>query len=369
MLSHLVTLAALERMCLVAFLALAIIAACAGFAALYARPDGERSAPRNVRVQVEPHPKRQEQVMSERIHGYGKIFNVGHAAIALLLADDVVVEEKVDGSQISFGVFGGELRVRSKNFELVLDSPEKMFATGVATAQRLAPLLHDGWTYRGEYLQTAHHNHLTYDRVPTLNIVLFDINPSHGNWLTREEKEAEAARIGLEIVPVLFAGKTEHLGQLEELVKRTSYLGGPQIEGVVIKNYHRFGRDGGPLFGKHVREDFKEQQNADWKTKHKSMSDIRDELGQSFRMPARWQKAVQRLRESGELTMSPKDIGNLIKTAQADMAAEVKEEVQAALMAWAWPHIQRVAIRGLPEWWKQKLLEAQFAKASEEPRT
>lgn len=300
--------------------------------------------------------------MSERIHSFPKIFNVGHAAVALLLSDDVIVEEKVDGSQLSFGVFDGELRVRSKNFELVLDNPEKMFTTAVASAQQLAPMLRDGWTYRGEYLQRQHHNHLTYDRVPVRNIVLFDINPSHGAWLTRGEKEAEAARIGLEIVPVLFDGKLEHLGQIEELVKRTSYLGGPQIEGVVIKNYHRFGRDGHPLFGKHVREDFKEQQNADWKTKHKSMSDIRDELGQSFRMPARWQKAVQRLRESGELTMSPKDIGNLIRVAQADLASEVKEEVQTALMAWAWPHIQRVAIRGLPEWWKQKLLEAQFSE-------
>lgn len=302
--------------------------------------------------------------MSERIHGYGKIHNVGHAAVSALLMDDVIVEEKVDGSQFSMGVFGGELRARSKNFELVLDNPEKMFATAVQTAQKLAPLLKDGWTYRGEYLQSKNHNHLTYDRVPVDHVVLFDVNPGHGSWLTREEKEAEAARIGLEIVPTLFSGRLDHLGQLEELVKRSSYLGGPQIEGVVIKNYHRFGRDGHPLFGKHVREDFKEQQNADWKTKHKSMSDIRDELGQSFRMPARWQKAVQRLRESGELTMSPKDIGNLIKVAQADLASETKEEVQKALMDWAWPHIQRVAIRGLPEWWKQKLLEAQFAESS-----
>lgn len=39
------------------------------------------------------------------IESYPKIYNMGHAAIAELLLGEVTVEEKVDGSQISFGIF------------------------------------------------------------------------------------------------------------------------------------------------------------------------------------------------------------------------------------------------------------------------
>src|SRR4051812_39259011 len=120
--------------------------------------------------------------MSNAVHSYPKIWSVGHAAITELLLDDVVVEEKVDGSQFSFGIYGGELRCRSKNKDIILDNPEKMFAEAVNTVRELAPILRDGWTYRGEYLQGRGHNHLTYDRIPAKHICLFDINPQHGLW-------------------------------------------------------------------------------------------------------------------------------------------------------------------------------------------
>ena len=60
------------------------------------------------------------------------------------------MEEKVDGSQFSFGRFDGELRVRSKGKEMVVDAPEKMFQRAVDQAKFLP--LTDGWTYRGRGL-------------------------------------------------------------------------------------------------------------------------------------------------------------------------------------------------------------------------
>jgi hypothetical protein len=38
-------------------------------------------------------------------HSYPKLYAMGHRAIADLLLDDVIVQEKVDGSQFSFGLF------------------------------------------------------------------------------------------------------------------------------------------------------------------------------------------------------------------------------------------------------------------------
>jgi hypothetical protein len=61
-------------------------------------------------------------------NSYPKVYNMGHAAIADLLLDDVLVEEKVDGSQFSFGVFehpeqGRVLKCRSKWGEINVFAP------------------------------------------------------------------------------------------------------------------------------------------------------------------------------------------------------------------------------------------------------
>ena len=114
--------------------------------------------------------------MSTSWHSYPKIWALGHRAVRELFDGDVFVEEKVDGSQFSFGVFNDELRCRSKGADINTQAPEKMFAKAVETAQRLGPDLLEGATYRGEYLQKPKHNTLAYDRVPEGNIIIFDIN-------------------------------------------------------------------------------------------------------------------------------------------------------------------------------------------------
>ena len=101
-------------------------------------------------------------------HSYPSPKAVGHGMIRHLFLDDVTVEEKIDGSQFSMGVFGPdrELRCRSKGAQLNLYAPEKMFIQAIETAKRLAPLLTEGYTYRCEYLQKPKHNALAYDRIP-----------------------------------------------------------------------------------------------------------------------------------------------------------------------------------------------------------
>jgi hypothetical protein len=66
------------------------------------------------------------------------------------------------------------------------------------------------------------------------------------------------------------------------------------------------------------------------------------------------------MRDNGELQNDPKDIGPLIREIQADLAKECKDEVADVLIRHFWPQILRGAIRGLPEWYKQSLLAAQF---------
>lgn len=44
---------------------------------------------------------------------YPKVYNLGHSAIKDLFHDEVVIQEKLDGSQFSFGIVDGEFRRRS----------------------------------------------------------------------------------------------------------------------------------------------------------------------------------------------------------------------------------------------------------------
>src|SRR3990172_9507207 len=135
-------------------------------------------------------------------HTFPKVWNIGHAAARELFDGPVVVQEKVDGSQISFGVFGGELKVRSKGKELVLDAPEKMFSVAVQQIKSFQHLLKDGWTYRGDYLSKPKHNALAYDRVPPHNIIIFDISPSQEEYLPAETVRTVAEYTdGLMVVP------------------------------------------------------------------------------------------------------------------------------------------------------------------------
>ena len=149
--------------------------------------------------------------MTQHIHSYPSIFSLGHSAVASLTDGPVVVEEKIDGSQFSFGLDAesGEILARSKGKDLVVDEPEKMFRMAVESVKERAHLLCPGWIYRGEYLAKPKHNTLAYDRAPVGNVILFDVNPGLEMYLSPNERTEEAARIGLESVPVLYEGRLQ----------------------------------------------------------------------------------------------------------------------------------------------------------------
>lgn len=294
-------------------------------------------------------------------HSYPSIYNVGHAALAGFFDRWLNVEEKIDGSQFSFGVFDGEIKVRSKGKEMNVDSPEKMFAEAVEVVKYIAPALHDGWTYRGEYLQKPKHNALAYSRIPRNHIIIFDVNVEDEHYLSYADKEAEAHRIGLECVPLVATTREPSVEDFEAWLSRESVLGGQKIEGVVLKplNYDVFGRDKKCLMAKHVSEAFKEKHRVAWKVANPKQGDVIERIISTYAVEARWRKAVQHLREAGRINDSPSDIGALIQEIPADVLKECEAEMKAALWAWAWQHIKRGLTRGFPEWYKQELLAKQ----------
>lgn len=295
-------------------------------------------------------------------HSYPSIYALGHRCVTDIMLDPVLVEEKIDGSQFSFGRFevDGEIQffARSKGAILNVIAPEKMFERAVAAAQALD--LRVGWTYRAEYLQRPKHNSLAYDRVPKNHLMVFDINTGHECYLPYKEKAAECERIGLEVVPLVYSGIVPDAATIREFLSRTSVLGGQKIEGVVIKNYTKFGPDKKALMAKFVSEAFKEVHAKEWKSSNPTGKDIIDTLIEMVKTPARWGKAIIHLRERGLIEDSPRDIGHLIKEVQADIQKECAELVAEKLVEWAMPKVIRGSIGGLPEWYKDELLKRQF---------
>ncbi len=302
------------------------------------------------------------------MHSYPSIYALGHRAIKDLLLDPVLVEEKIDGSQFSFGRYQTEhgviLKCRSKGAEINIVAPDNMFKNAVEYVQSIEQELILNWTYRGEYLKKPKHNTLVYDRIPKNHIMIFDIAIGEETYLDPVQKHAEATRIGLEVVPILAAGVINEMDAFRKLLDTVSRLGGQKIEGVVVKNYVRFGLDKKILLGKFVSEAFKEVHNKEWKATHPGKMDIVQSLIESLKTPARWNKALQHLREAGQITDSPKDIGLLMKEVPTDIEKEEIEFIKTKLYEWAWPHIRRGTVGGLPEWYKEQLLAKQFEEGA-----
>ena len=81
--------------------------------------------------------------------------------------------------------------------------------------------------------------------------------------------------------------------------------------------------------------------------------------------PARFDKAVQHLQERGELEGSPRDIGKIIIEFKKDLEEECRNYISDKLVAWALPNILRGTSGGIPQWYKEKLMEKQFKGETE----
>lgn len=307
--------------------------------------------------------------MSERLHSYPKVYNLGHPAIRDLFEGAVVVQEKIDGSQFTFGAINGELHCRSKGARVYLETSDSNFKPAVATAVRLfnEGLLRDGWQYRGEALRSAKHNTLAYDRFPVGNVILFDVDKGVEDRISDPEELGLIAEVlGLECVPTFYHGHVSGVEQLKGLLDNDSILGKVKIEGVVVKNYGRWGEDGKMLMGKVVSDDFREAHRHDWRKSNPNRADIVEQIIACYSTERRWEKAVERMRDAGMLEGSPRDIGSLMKEIPADVKLECEHEIAAALFKFFWPQIERGVRSGFPEWYKQRLVAQQFAPDANE---
>jgi len=153
-------------------------------------------------------------------------------------------------------------------------------------------------------------------------------------------------------------GTAEDVETLQGYLEQDSFLGGGRIEGIVVKNYSAFGeRDGKMIMTKLVSEDFRELNKADFRARNPQGKDVANTIGNALASEGRFLKAVQTMRDNGELTGEPKDIGPLLKWLQQDLEEEKAEEVKELLWKGYRKTIQACATRGFAEWYKARLVE------------
>ena len=293
---------------------------------------------------------------------YTKVLNLGSAYTENALVGEVVLQEKVDGSQFRFGITEEDkLLIGSKN-SLIYDGNivvgGGMFKPAMdyllSIEQKITEIGTDVYFF-GEYLKNPKHNTLKYNTIPKNHIVLFDVL-HRGTWIGREDLEEMAQKLEIDVIPEFYMGKVT-VEDIKKYLERESYLGGEKIEGVVIKNYKQTVLLGGkyyPLFTKYVNKKFKERNGVEWKA-NSSKNNI-EEYIKSFRNENRWKKAYQYLRDNGKLKNDYSDIGTIIKRVQEDIKEEETENIKKFFYNRFIKEILRNSTKGLPEWFKELLL-------------
>lgn len=301
--------------------------------------------------------------MITKIQAFPKIFHLGEQYIENIFKDDVEITEKVDGSQWVFGCIDGEIMMRSKGQDLTNQEVPKMFSKAKEQVDRVENLLKEEYNdvvFYTEFLATPAHNILKYDRVPKNNLYLFGV--LDGNKYVSDPKKlfVYANSLEIELPHIIYQGKINEIKELEKLLDTESKLGNTKVEGIVVKNYKEPAMVGSRIIpismGKYVGEDFKERHAKEWKGKFTTGGKLQDFIN-SFRTEARWNKAVQHLKENNELTNSPKDIGNLMKELHRDLADEEEKNIKDELYKLYINDIKRKVCAGFPEWYKEQLLK------------
>lgn len=277
---------------------------------------------------------------------YSKIEHLTHES--QLLNMNVVVQEKVDGSQFVFGL-NPKFYAQTKR-GISLHKTNTNFSLAVEHLRHRAEFLTEGYVYYGECLTKPKHNRICYDRTPKGFVVLFDVfDINTKEYLQREQLQKIADRLEIDIIPELYCGKSSEMPETSKLLNNRSFLGYFQIEGIVIKSY-----TDKKIF-KVVSDKFRELSKTKKKKKPTTTDEQLDNLFDVYNNENRWHKAVQHLRDEGKLDNSMSDVGRLLKELSNDFEEECKEDLKEKLYCLFRKNVLKKVCSGFAGWYKKEL--------------
>jgi len=296
------------------------------------------------------------------VGAFPKINALGTKYVQDIFMEPVEITEKLDGSQFGVGRVNGELVMRSKGTVINQSNPDSLFQEVVAYMTSVADRIPDNTFFYGECFKRPKHNTLCYDRIPTHHLALFGVVSLPDTFADDHDTLVYwADKLGVEAVPLLYKGMVPNKEFVQQFMDSVSGLGGSKVEGIVVKNYQRGVRMTPDyilpiMCAKLVSEEFKEVHRGRWKDEETPGGKL-EKFYEGFRTPARWAKAVQHLRERGELEGTPKDIGALFKEVSIDIEAEEGEFIKEQLYLMYRKDLMKTATKGLPEWYKEQIME------------
>lgn len=186
---------------------------------------------------------------------YMSVVRLGHRSTVNVLnvGDEIIVQEKLDGANASFKEDNCAVAAFSRNNKLDISNSLRGFYD---FARKLdADSLHPDYIYFGEWL--VRHK-LDYGENEK-QFYLYDIyDTKREEYREFELVESEAARLNLNLIPILYRGPYISFEHLQQFVGKSML--GEVGEGVVVKNIKYRDRFGNQLFVKLVSDAFREMQ-------------------------------------------------------------------------------------------------------------
>ena len=248
---------------------------------------------------------------------YDSIPRYGKQGTRDILGTEVVVMEKLDGANASFGIIGGELKMFSRNQELNEHNTLRGFYDWVR--HNVDPRkLFVSTIYFGEWLVP---HTVQYKKEAQCEFYLFDIyDVKTDTYLDWNITVQAAKHLGLRTPEVFFRGNLHSMTDVDQYLGQSNLTEIPNTgEGIVVKDYE------GQQFVKIVSDKFKETKSI------KQPSLDRTDIGtliDSVLTPQRVEKLIHKKIDLGLLPteLDITDTGNVLKALSSDVVNDIFEE-------------------------------------------
>ena len=214
---------------------------------------------------------------------YMHVERLGTDEVEGLLNGTVYVFPKIDGTNGVIWYEDGEVKAGSRNRELTLDKDNAGFYKWVLSQDNIRDFMstHNNLVLYGEWL--VPHTIKTYRENCWRKFYIFDVGVRTDNGiilLPYSNYKDELQRYNLEFLPPLAIIKNPTIEKIKEYAEGNFYLmtDGNVGEGVVRKNYSFYNRYGRQVWGKLVRNEFKEKHKSTFGTPVIELLTVEDKI-------------------------------------------------------------------------------------------
>lgn len=200
---------------------------------------------------------------------YMHIERLGSDEVDGLLVGTVIVQPKIDGTNVSAWEEDGYIRIASRN-QLITPENEHMGFNDWAhstTGKLLLTRLwreHPTWRLYGEWLTP--HSLKTYRDEAWRRFYVFDVlDDATDRFVPYTEYQPVLEQAGFDYIPIMATVANANEDTLRALLERNTFLirdGAGVGEGIVLKRYDFVNRYGRTVWAKIVRNEFKEKNLA-----------------------------------------------------------------------------------------------------------